>query len=123
VVKLTLMKLANRLIETFQKNEARRGDASFDDAAVIGLASARDKAALFHAVEEAGHVRVVRNHALADGAARETIGLSAAENAEDIVLRASEAVGLEELLGFDAEGIGGLLERNEDGVLQGKNGT
>jgi hypothetical protein len=111
------MKLANRLIETLQKCEARRGDAGFDDAAVIGLASAGEEAAPFHAVEEAGHVRVVGDHAFADGAASEAFGLRAAQNAQDIVLRAGEAVGFQELLGFDAEGIGGLLERNEDGVL------
>jgi hypothetical protein len=47
------------------------------------------------------------------------MGFGAAENAEDIVLRSGQAMGLEELLGFEAQGIGGLLEGDEDGVLQG----
>jgi hypothetical protein len=121
VVELTLVKLANRLIETFQKNEARGGDAGFDDAAVIGLARAGDEAALFHAVKEAGHVGVVRDHTFADGAARETIRLGSAENAEDIVLRAGQAMGFDELLGLKAKEIGGLQEGDEDAVLQRKN--
>jgi hypothetical protein len=120
VVKLTLVKLANRLIETFQKHEARGGDAGFDDAAVIGLARAGDEAALFHAVEEAGHIGVVRDHAFANGAAREAFGFGAAKNAENIVLRAGEAMGFEELLGLNTEGIGGLMESDEDAVFQGK---
>ena len=66
------------------------------------------------------HVRVVRNHAFADAAAGEACGFGAAKNAEDIVLRAGEAMRLEELLGFEAEGIGGLLEGDEDGVLHRK---
>ena len=123
MVELALVKLANRLIEIFQKSETRGGDAGFDDAAVIGLARAGDEAALFHAVEEAGHVRVVRNHAFADAAAGEAFGLGATKNAKDIVLRAGEAVRLEELLGFEAEGVGGLLEGDEDAVLEGKSGT
>jgi hypothetical protein len=120
MVELALVKLANRMIETFEKSKARGGDAGFDDAAVMGLAGAGDEAALFHAVKESGHVRVVRNHAAADAAAREAIGLGAAKNAEDVVLRAGEAMGLEELLGFEAEGIGGLLEGDEEAVLHGK---
>jgi hypothetical protein len=120
MVELALVKLANRMIETFEKSKARGGDAGFDDAAVLGLAGAGDEAALFHAVKEPGHVRVVRNHAVADTAASEAIGLGAAKNAEDVVLRAGEAMGLEELLGFDAERIRGFLEGDEEAVLHGK---
>jgi hypothetical protein len=56
----------------------------------------------------------VRDHAFADAAASETCGFGAAENAEDVVLRASEAMGLEELFGFEAEGVGCFLEGDED---------
>jgi hypothetical protein len=62
----------------------------------------------------------VRNHAFADSPASEALGFGTAENAEDIVMRPGEAVGLEELLGFEAEGVGSLLEGDEDGVLHGK---
>jgi hypothetical protein len=62
----------------------------------------------------------VRNHTFADGPASEALGFGAAENAEDIVVRPGEAVGFEQLLGFEAEGVGGLLEGDENGVLHGK---
>jgi hypothetical protein len=91
-MELTLVKLANRLIETFQKSETRGSDSGFDDAAVVGLAGARDEAALLHAVEKAGHVRVVGNHAFADAAAGEACRFGATENAEDVVLGAGEAM-------------------------------
>jgi hypothetical protein len=120
VAKLALVKLANRLIETFQESETRGGNAGFDHSAVIGLARAGDEAALLHAVEEAGHVRVVGNHAVANDAAGEAIRFGAPKNAEDVVLRAGEAIGLEELLGLEAEGIGSFLERDEDTVFEGK---
>jgi hypothetical protein len=100
VAELTLVKLANRLIETFQKSETRGRDAGFDDSTVIGLALAHEEAAFFHAVEEASHVGVVRNHAFADASARESFGFGAAENAQDVVLRTGEAVRFEELLDF-----------------------
>jgi len=58
----------------------------FYDAAVVGLAFAGNQAALFHAVEEARHVRVVRNHAVSDATAGQSFGLGPAENAKDIVL-------------------------------------
>ena len=95
-------------------------DAGFDDAAVVGLAGAGDEGPLLHAVEKARHVGVMRNHAFADGAAREAVWFGAAEDAKDVVLRAGEAVWLEKLLGFEAEGVGRLLEGYENAVLQGK---
>ena len=114
------MKLANRLIETLQKSETRGGDAGFDDAAVIGLAGARDEAALFHAVEETGHVGVMGDHAFADAAASEAGGFGAAENAEDVVLGAGEAMRLEELLTFEAEVVCGFLEGDKDTRFDGE---
>jgi hypothetical protein len=122
VAELALVKLANRLIETFQKSKARGSDAGFDDAAVVGLSGARDEAALFHAVEKTGHVRVVGNHAFADAAAGEAGRFGAAKNAEDVVLGAGEAVRLEELLAFQAEVVGGFLERDEDTGFDGEGG-
>jgi hypothetical protein len=122
VAELALVKLANRLIETFQKNEASGSDAGLDDASVIGLAGARDEAALFHAVEETGHVRVVGDHTFADAAAGEAGRFGAAKNAEDVVLGASEAMRLEELLGFQAEVVGSFLEGDEDTGFDGESG-
>jgi hypothetical protein len=118
VAELALVKLANRLIEAFQQAETRGRNARFDDATVFGLALARDQAALFHAVEEPGHIRVVRNHALADVPASKALRPGAPEDAQNIVLRAREALGLQQLLGFLSEGIGHFLKGDKDAVLE-----
>jgi hypothetical protein len=62
----------------------------------------------------------VGDHAFADATAGEAVGFGAAENAENIVLCAGEAVGLEELLGFLAEEVRDFLESDEDAVLEGE---
>jgi len=95
-----------------------RCDARLYDAAVVGLAFAGDEAALFHAVEKAGHVRVVRNHAITDATARQAFGLGAAKNAKDVVLRAGQAGGFQELLRLLGEGIGGPQQSDKNPVLQ-----
>jgi hypothetical protein len=122
VAELAFVKLANRLIETFQERETRGCDAGFDDTAVGGLASAGDETAFFHAVEEASHVGVVRNHTFTDAAAGEAKGLSAAKNAENVVLSAREAMRLEKLDGLEAEGVGGFLEGNKEAIFEGEIG-
>jgi hypothetical protein len=91
VTELAFVELSNRVVESFQEFETLTGNARLDDTAVVGLAGADDEAALFHAVEEARHVWIMRNHAIADAAAREASGFGATENAQDIVLRAGEA--------------------------------
>jgi len=98
-------------------------DARFHDATVIGLAFTGNQAALFEAVKEPSHVRVVRDHTVTDAAAGQTFRCRATENAKDVVLSASEAGGFEELFGFLAEGVGGLQEGDEDAVLQGDSRT
>ena len=96
---LAFVEIVHRLVESFQQAKSLRRDARLYNAPVVGLALPGDEAALFHAVEEAGHVRVVRNHAVADAAAGQAGGLGAAKNAKDIILGAGEAGGFEELLG------------------------
>ena len=113
------MELANGPVKTFQEIEARRGDAGFDDAAIVGVARARDETALFHTVQEASHVRIVGDHAIPNTAAGEAGGLSAAKDAEDIVLRSGKTMRLEKLLGLQAEKIGGFLEGHKEEFLPG----
>jgi len=89
-------------------------DAGLDDASVVGLALAGDDAALFHAVEQAGHIRVVRNHAVADAAAGQTAMPGAAKNAQDVVLSTGKTGGFQELFSVLAQGVGGFQESHED---------
>jgi len=113
------VKIVHRLVERFQQAESLRRNARFYDAAVVGLPFSGNEAALFHAVEQAGYVRVVRNHAVTDAAAGQAGGLGAAKNTEDIVLSAGKAGGFDELLGVLAEGVGSLQKGDEDTALQG----
>ena len=111
------MEFRNRLVESFQKVESLRRDARLDDAAVVGLANPGDQATLLKAIQQAGHIRIVRNHALADAAACQTIGSGATKNAEDIVLRTGQSGSLEELLPFLAERVGRAQKLDEDALL------
>jgi hypothetical protein len=117
---LQLVHFAYGLIETFQKAKAPFGDAGFHHATVVRLALAGDEAPFFHPVEQAGHIGVVRNHPLSDTAARQPIGFRTAQYAQDVVLRASEAMRLEELLAVLAQLVGGFLQRDKDAVFQGE---
>ena len=89
----------------------------FDDAAIILLAFTANQAAFFHAIEQAGHIRVMANHAVADGAACQAAGLGASEDAQDIILRAGQAGGFDELFGLLAEGVGGSQQGEEEALL------
>src|SRR5712692_4625522 len=88
---LVFVKFANRLVEGFQKAECLRRDARLHDAAVVGLAYPGNQSALFQAIEEARHVRVVGDHAVTDAPAGQSFGLGAAKNTKDIVLRARKS--------------------------------
>ena len=74
---------------------------------------------LFHAVQKPGDVRIARNHALADAAAKQAVRLRAAKDAQNVVLRGGKPGGFDELLGFLGEGIGGLQDGNKDVVFAG----
>src|SRR5258708_36936164 len=115
---LALVKIGNWPVEGLEKAEPLRSDSGPNDAAVVGLAHSGNQAALFHAVEEAGHVRVVGDHAVPDSLARETCGLGTAKDAKNIVLRAGEPRPFQEMFRFLAEGVTGLQERYEDAVLR-----
>src|SRR4029077_17505150 len=88
---LPLVELANRRIEALQQSQSTARDSRFDHAPVVTLALPRNQVALFHAVQQSCHVRVVRNHAFRDAAAGQPLRLCAAQNAEHIVLCAGWA--------------------------------
>ena len=82
------------------------GDARLYDAAIVGLTFPGDQAVLFHAVEEARHIRVMGDHAVADGTASQALGLGSAKNAKDVVLCARKPRGFQKLFCFLGEGVG-----------------
>jgi hypothetical protein len=115
---LTFMKLANRLVQLLQELQAFGSDARLDYAPVVLLPLARNQSALFHAIEKAGHIRIVRDHAVSDVAASQAFGLGSAQDPQDVVLRAGQPVGFEQLLGLLAQSISNFLQGNEDMGLQ-----
>ena len=119
VLELALVQFVDRLVQGFQEAERLRRDARLYDAPVVGLTFAGDEAALFHAVEKASHVWIVRNHAIADAPAGQAFGLGAAKDAKDVVLGAGQAGGFQELLRFLRESVGGLQESDKNPVLHG----
>jgi hypothetical protein len=114
---LPLVQFAHGLIQGLEKLEALRSNVGFDDTAIIFLAFAANEAAFFHAIEQAGHVRVMADHAVTDGAAGEPRRLGAAEDAQNIVLGAGQAEGLNELFGLLAQGVGGPEQSEEEALL------
>ena len=118
MAELFFVKLVDRPIQLPQQLQPFRRDPGFDDAAVLCLAFAGDEFLLFHAIEKPRNVRITRDHAFADTAAEEAIGLCATENAKNIVLRGGQAGGFNELLGRLGEGIGGLEDGNEEVVFE-----
>src|SRR5258708_23161368 len=99
---LAFMKIVNRLVERFQKPECSWRDTRLHDAAVVALAHPSNQPPLFEAVEKAGHVRVVGNHAVPDAAAGQTFGLGAAQNTQYIVLGGGTPRTFQELFRFRA---------------------
>jgi hypothetical protein len=123
VAELLFVQVVHRVIELFENVEPGGSDAGFDDAAVFGLAFASDQGALFHAIEQAGHIGIAGDHAVADTLTGKAGGAGATENAQDVVLGAGEAVSLDEEVGVLGEAVGGAEESYEDfGFEAGGNG-
>src|SRR5215469_5525381 len=118
MAELGFVQIVHRLVELLQEIQSFRGDARFDDAAIVFLALTRDPGVFFHTVEQAGHIGIAGNHALGDAATENAVGLCSAENAQNVVLRAGEATGLQEVLDLLGQGVGDLEERNEDLVFE-----
>ena len=90
--------------------QARRGDADGDHPAIGAFAGAGDEAAPFQAIDQAGHVRVMGDQAVADLAARQPGFAAAAEDAQDVVLGLGQVIGLEDLDGDPGQLVGGAQE-------------
>ena len=117
MVKLSLVQFVNGLIEVLQLLQARNGDPSFDDAAIVFPAFAGDMALLFETVKQASHVRVAGNHAVGDDTAGKAVGCRAAKNAENIVLGGGKPGKFNDLFGLLGEPVGGPEDGDKELVL------
>lgn len=122
MAELFLVQIVHGLIELFQKLKTLRRDASFDDPAIILLALAGDPTVFFHAIEQASHVRVARDHAFGDAAAEQAVGFGASKDAEDIVIGGGESSGLNEFFGVLGKGIGDFEDGHKELILKGEVG-
>src|SRR6266849_6047599 len=84
-------KLFEGSVHFAQKLQPGSGDLSIDHAAIVLRAHALDEAPIFQAIEQTRNVRIARDHALADLAARQSLLPSSAQNAQGVVLRAGES--------------------------------
>src|SRR5260221_7681244 len=91
------MRVADWFVEFLQQIQPRVSDARGNEAAIDGVSCSVNEARLFESVEQPRHVGNLRNESLLDVFATESIGASAAQNSEDIVLRRRDIVGLEHL--------------------------
>ena len=118
VAQLAAMQFMHGLIQLLQKPQPFGGDASLDHAAVLRLPRAGDQSPRFHAVEQASDVRIARDEPAANLAAGQAFFSGASQDAQDVVLRGGEAVGLDQGLGAAGQGVGGAQEADEDAGFQ-----
>src|SRR5271165_7406162 len=123
MAKLILVQLVNGAIQFLQQLQSFGGDARFDHPAIFYLALAEDEFVTLHTVEQASDIRIARNHAFADAAAEQAVGLRATKYAQYIILGGREASGLNELFRFLGEGIGRLHARHEQVILEVRSGA
>ena len=123
VAKLLFVQFVHGGIEFLENLQPGGSNAGFDHPAVLGLPLARDEGALFHAIQEPGHVGIAGDHAVPDAFAGEAIGAGTAEDAEDVVLGAGEAVGFDQEIGILCQAVSGAQQSDEDlGFEAGGNG-
>ena len=99
VAELPLVALFDGFIQLGKNSQAFRSDLRRDDSPVRTRAGAYDQAAPLEPVQQAGDVRVVSEHPLRRFVAAETLGSGAAQNAQNVVLSAGQAEGLDDLFG------------------------
>ena len=113
------MQVMHRLIQALQQFQALRGDARFDDSAVVLLALAYYPAVFFHAVQQPGHVGIPGNHAFRNATAEQAVGFGAAKNAQDVVLGGGQSGGFKELLSVLGKRISGPEDGDEELIFEG----
>src|SRR5271163_3229940 len=74
-----------------QKLESGSRDLPIDNSAITPSARALNQAAILQTIEQARNVGIVRDHALPDLAARQTVRPGAAQNAQRVVLSAGKS--------------------------------
>src|SRR4029077_6148160 len=98
--------------------ESIGGNARLNHAAVLRLPSASDQPSGFQAIKQASDVGIPRDEPATDPAAGQAILSGASKDAQDVVLRGGEVVGLEQDFGAAGEGLGGAHQADKDAFLE-----
>src|SRR5712692_8090864 len=116
------MELLNRTVQSFERFQARRRDASRNDPPIFLFAASSHQSAAFQAIDQAGDVGVTIDHALADLAAGQPFRPRTAEDAQRVVLGRREPMLLQHLGPAPCQLVGGAHQRHEHLFLQATEG-
>lgn len=108
-----LRELGDGLVHFSEESEAGGRDEGEEDAAVLLVALLADELEDFEAGEQTGDVGVGGDHAVADVGAGEAAGVSAAQDAEDVVLGGGDVPLAGAALHGALEAVGGAGEVEE----------
>src|SRR5229473_5698955 len=98
------MEFLHWLIQFLQEPESFGGYARLNHAAVLRFTSASDQSSGFQAIEQASGVGIPRDEPATDLAAGQALLSGASQDAQDVVLRGGEVVGLEQDFAAAGEG-------------------
>ena len=98
VPELSLVALANGVVELLKQGQAGFGDADLHDAAVVGHSLADDKVALGQAIQKPGDVRGMRDEPRSQGQRGEGRRMLGPEQPQGVVLLGGELVLRKELV-------------------------
>ena len=97
MAKLGSMDAADLLVEPLQEGQTLAGDPCRHVSSVLAPADSTHEAHLFHAVEQSRHVRNATHEPLSHLVPAQTVGASAPQNPEDVVLRRCDVERLQRL--------------------------
>lgn len=109
---------ADRAVQAAQQREPGPGDRGRHRPAVAPITRPRDQATLVEPVEQAGEIRVARQHPLGDRPVRERLRPGAAEDPQHVILRKGQILGTQDVDLQAQEVIRGQDQGLEDPFLE-----
>src|SRR5664279_3356289 len=104
-------------VQLLQQFEACVSDRGGDNPTITLAAFASNEAHFVETIEQASDIWIPRNHALRNGAARQTILPCPAKDAQHVILRTRDAMGLQHFHHASLEGVGRTLDGEDDLLL------
>ena len=86
MAELSAVHLLDGSVQTAQRGKALRSNSNHDASPVLSVAITRQEPAFFYAIEQAGYIRVARDHTLGDLAAEQTLRRPS-QDTQHVILR------------------------------------